>query len=64
MADDGTSVDQQGDFKQTKDNTVETVKGSFSYKDDDGQTFSVTYTADENGYRPVRIPLYTLFYIR
>lgn len=54
MSDDGTVVDQQGDFKQMDTgNTVESVKGSYSYTDDEGQTFSVTYTADENGYRPV-----------
>lgn len=33
----------------------ESVKGSYSYKDDEGKTYSITYTADENGYRPVRI---------
>lgn len=27
-------------------------QGSFSYKGDDGQDYSITYTADENGYRP------------
>lgn len=54
MSDDGTVVDQQGDFKQMEEgNAVESVKGSYSYTDDEGQTFSVTYTADENGYRPV-----------
>lgn len=31
----------------------ESVKGGFSYKDDEGNTYSVQYTADENGYRPV-----------
>lgn len=27
-------------------------QGSFAYKGDDGQDYSITYTADENGYRP------------
>ncbi|XP_052132180.1 endocuticle structural glycoprotein SgAbd-3-like isoform X1 [Frankliniella occidentalis] len=30
----------------------ESVQGSFSYVGDDGQTYSVTYTADENGFVP------------
>ncbi|KAI5640172.1 insect cuticle protein domain-containing protein [Phthorimaea operculella] len=28
-------------------------QGSFGYTGDDGQQYSITYTADENGYRPV-----------
>lgn len=28
------------------------AQGAFSYSDDDGQNFRVTYTADENGYQP------------
>ncbi|XP_050352673.1 pupal cuticle protein 36-like [Nymphalis io] len=27
-------------------------QGSFAYKGDDGQDYSITYTADENGYQP------------
>lgn len=53
-SEDGTAVDQQGDFKQKDEgNSIESVKGSYSYTDDEGHQFSVTYTADENGYRPV-----------
>lgn len=33
----------------------ESVEGAYSYKDDDGNTISLTYTADENGFRPVNI---------
>lgn len=36
----------------------ESVEGSFSYKDDDGNTISLTYTADENGFRPVNIRIW------
>lgn len=56
LGEDGTVVDQQGDFKQkATGDPVESVKGSYSYTDDDGNKFSVTYTADENGFRPVSI---------
>lgn len=31
----------------------ESVKGAYSYMGDDGKEYSIKYTADENGFRPV-----------
>ncbi|XP_031629041.1 endocuticle structural glycoprotein SgAbd-1-like [Contarinia nasturtii] len=62
-SEDGTVVEQQGELKkmsiknddgeEEETQMGESVKGSYSYKDDEGKTYSITYTADENGYRPV-----------
>lgn len=30
----------------------EAIQGGYSYTGDDGKVYTVTYTADENGYRP------------
>ncbi|XP_013187643.2 uncharacterized protein LOC106132691 [Amyelois transitella] len=50
---DGTQVFEKGELKSFEDNkTGESVVGSFSYTDKNGQDFSLSYTADENGYRP------------
>jgi hypothetical protein len=52
---DGTRVQQNGQLKQSSfdpKNVGEAVQGAYSYQGDDGQTYSLTYTADENGYRP------------
>lgn len=50
---DGTSTNAQGELKQVdKDNSAVVVKGSFSYIASDGQQYTVTYVADENGYQP------------
>ncbi|KAL4714985.1 hypothetical protein ACJJTC_003136 [Scirpophaga incertulas] len=43
----GIHADESG---ITKDGTK--AKGSYSYIGDDGKLYSITYTADENGYRP------------
>lgn len=52
--DDGTSANQEGELKTIDSKkTGESVKGGYSYKDENGETISVTYTADENGFRPV-----------
>lgn len=50
---DGSKARQTGELKTFKeDKTGEAVKGSFEYISPDGETISITYTADENGYRP------------
>ncbi|CAK1553608.1 unnamed protein product [Leptosia nina] len=52
---DGTKVSSRGELLKNDKNegTGEAVVGSVSYKDDDGHDFNLSYTADENGYRPV-----------
>ncbi|KAJ0179907.1 hypothetical protein K1T71_004498 [Dendrolimus kikuchii] len=51
---DGTKAFGKGELRRFSDNsTGEAVQGSFSYKDKEGNNYSLTYTADENGYRPV-----------
>ncbi|XP_055387531.1 endocuticle structural glycoprotein SgAbd-3 [Condylostylus longicornis] len=50
---DGTKANQEGQLKQVDpENAGESVSGQFQYVGDDGQTYSVSYTADENGYIP------------
>ncbi|XP_039294336.1 endocuticle structural glycoprotein SgAbd-3 [Nilaparvata lugens] len=49
---DGTRATQDGVLKQTPDGAGEVSQGSFSYVGDDGKTYGLTYTADENGYQP------------
>ncbi|XP_026750976.1 uncharacterized protein LOC113511548 [Galleria mellonella] len=51
---DGTKAFENGELKTYDDEkTGEAVVGGFSYTGKDGQDYSLTYTADENGYRPV-----------
>ncbi|XP_045764253.1 uncharacterized protein LOC123866633 [Maniola jurtina] len=50
---DGTKVSSQGELKSFDNNkTGEAVVGSVFYKDDEGNDVNLSYTADENGYRP------------
>ncbi|XP_069674216.1 larval cuticle protein 65Ag1-like [Periplaneta americana] len=50
---DGTKAEQSGQLKNLGPNDDgEVVQGSFSYVAPDGKTYSVTYTADENGFQP------------
>ncbi|XP_075981150.1 uncharacterized protein LOC142979844 [Anticarsia gemmatalis] len=44
----GIRAEEQG---ETLDKGT-SAHGAFSYKGDDGQVYSITYTADENGFRP------------
>lgn len=51
---DGTKVQQQGALKDVQDDEGKPSKGAvsnggYTYVGDDGQTYSVTYTADETG---------------
>ncbi|GBP74640.1 Endocuticle structural glycoprotein SgAbd-3 [Eumeta japonica] len=51
---DGTKAYGQGELKTFDDErTGEAVVGGYSYKDKDGNQIELTYTADENGYRPM-----------
>ncbi|XP_059057920.1 endocuticle structural glycoprotein SgAbd-3-like [Achroia grisella] len=50
---DGTKVEQDGRVipgAVPEEGSLQ-VAGSYSYIGDDGQTYSITYTADENGFR-------------
>ncbi|XP_073953271.1 endocuticle structural glycoprotein SgAbd-3-like [Choristoneura fumiferana] len=49
---DGTKAEQEGRVipgAAPEEGSLQ-VSGSYSYVGDDGQTYSITYTADENGY--------------
>lgn len=51
---DGIKANQQGEMKKIdEENSAESVTGGYSYTDDDGNIFSLTYVADQNGFRPV-----------
>ncbi|CAH2075272.1 unnamed protein product, partial [Iphiclides podalirius] len=49
---DGTKVFEEGKLKTINNETGEVVQGGFSYTDKEGKDYSISYTADENGYRP------------
>ncbi|CAG9795414.1 unnamed protein product [Diatraea saccharalis] len=50
---DGTSAQEQGQLKNvgTENEAIE-VRGQFSYTGQDGQVYTVTYVANENGFQP------------
>ncbi|XP_075970550.1 uncharacterized protein LOC142972968 [Anticarsia gemmatalis] len=50
---DGTKAFARGELKPADDGSSGGVVGGYSYTDKDGNDFSLSYTADENGYRPV-----------
>lgn len=50
---DGTKQEQHGTLKHlSPEEDALQVAGSFSYVGDDGQTYTITYVADENGFQP------------
>lgn len=50
---DGSKAAQAGELKVLdKDHVGPSVVGEFSYKGTDGKDYRLTYTADENGFRP------------
>lgn len=50
---DGTSAQEQAELKNVgSENEAISVRGSFSFVGADGQTYTVNYIADENGFQP------------
>ncbi|NP_001166726.1 endocuticle structural glycoprotein ABD-5-like [Bombyx mandarina] len=49
---DGTSRQEQGEYKNDTDQQGLLVRGSYKYVAPDGQQISVSFVADKNGYQP------------
>ncbi|EAT45456.1 AAEL003221-PA [Aedes aegypti] len=49
---DGTRAVQDGQQIFVNNQAGTASQGQYTYQGDDGKTYSVSYTADENGYRP------------
>lgn len=55
---DGIQKQEEGEFRNPgTDQESLVVKGSYSYVGNDGNTYSVKYTADENGFQPEGVNL-------
>ncbi|XP_049537843.1 endocuticle structural glycoprotein SgAbd-3-like [Anopheles darlingi] len=50
---DGTRAAQDGQQIVVNNQVGTASQGQYTYQGDDGKTYSVTYIADENGYRPI-----------
>ncbi|XP_060658056.1 larval cuticle protein 65Ag1-like [Drosophila nasuta] len=50
---DGTNIKAEGELKQVGEEPSLSVRGSYSWLDDEGLSHLVTYIADENGYQPI-----------
>lgn len=49
---DGTSRQEQGEYKNDTEQQGLVVKGNYKYVAPDGQHISVSFVADKNGYQP------------
>ena len=49
---DGPKVQQSGELKTLPEGEGESIQGSYSYVAPDGNTYSINYVADENGFVP------------
>lgn len=49
----GIQAQEEGELKNAgSENEIQSVSGSYSYTDTNGEKITVTYTADENGFVP------------
>lgn len=49
---DGVARQEQGQLKQIGDQAAIVVRGTISWVAADGQTYTINYVADENGFQP------------